>query len=129
MQFLNLRKFTLEVICSIFWVPKTVLNFTDGVNYSNWENQVADFKEETIIPNDIILWEFLTAIYQDIYKNDEVIRFITVKDNTDKAIKLFEKWVIKRDEARDLIQYEPIWWEEWDYFVKDNKKEVETKKD
>jgi len=128
MQFLNLRKFTLEVICSIFWVNKTVLNFTDGVNYSNSESQVKDFKEETIIPNDIILWEFLTIIYQDIYKTDEVIRYIAVKDNTDKAIKLFEKWVIKRDEARELVQYEPIWWKDWDYFVKDNK-EAETKKD
>ena len=59
MEFNLLRKFTTEKICAAFGVPKAVLNYTDGVNYSNGENQMQKFWEGTITPLQDLLAEFI----------------------------------------------------------------------
>ena len=56
MEFNLLRRFTTEKICSAFGVPKAILNYTDGVNYSNGDNQDKKFWEGTIEPKQK-LWE------------------------------------------------------------------------
>ena len=59
MEFMTLRKFTTEKICAAYGVPKSVLNYTDGVNYSNGENQSQKFWEGTITPLQDLFAEFL----------------------------------------------------------------------
>lgn len=59
MEFNLLRKFTTEKICAAFGVPKAILNYTDGVNYSNGENQDKKFWEGTIEPKQSLWEEFL----------------------------------------------------------------------
>lgn len=58
MEFNLLRRFTTEKICAAFGVPKAILNYTDGVNYSNGENQMQKFWEGTITPLQDLLAEF-----------------------------------------------------------------------
>ena len=50
MEFLEQRKFTTERICAVMGVPKVILNYTDGVNYTNAEVQYRKFIENTIRP-------------------------------------------------------------------------------
>lgn len=50
MEFNLLRRFTTEKICAAFGVPKAILNYTDGVNYANGEEQTKKFWEGTINP-------------------------------------------------------------------------------
>lgn len=59
MEFNLLRKFTTEKVCAAFGVPKAILNYTDGVNYSNGENQTQKFWEGTITPLQDLLAEFI----------------------------------------------------------------------
>lgn len=118
MQFVNLRKFTLEVVCSVFWVPKAVLNYTDWVNYANWEMQYEKYQDETLVPWEKVLWDFLTQIHNSIFQTEDVVKINTVKDDTSKAIKLFESQLINRDEARELIDYDMLWGDEGSSFMK-----------
>lgn len=52
MEFLSGRRFTTEKICACFGVPKAVLNYTDGVNYSTAEIQYIKFIENSVTPVD-----------------------------------------------------------------------------
>jgi len=70
MEFNLLRKFTTEKICAAFGVPKAILNYTDGVNYSNGENQTQKFWEGTISPLQDLLAEFI---------NNEVLPILGVQ--------------------------------------------------
>ena len=50
MEFINQRHLTTEKISAVFWVPKTILWYTETVNYSNWDNQRKEFIEWTLRP-------------------------------------------------------------------------------
>lgn len=50
MEYNLLRRFTTEKVCSALSVPKTVINYTDGVNYSTNDGQMRKFWEGTIAP-------------------------------------------------------------------------------
>lgn len=50
MEYNLLRRFTTEKVCAALGVPKSIINYTDGVNYSNGENQTRKYWEGTIAP-------------------------------------------------------------------------------
>ena len=50
MEFHTLRKFTTEKVCSVFGVPKSILNYTEDVNLANGQEQTAKFWQGTIEP-------------------------------------------------------------------------------
>lgn len=50
MEFMDLRDFTTSKICAAVGVPKSILWYTEDVNYSNWENQYQRYIENTIRP-------------------------------------------------------------------------------
>jgi len=50
MEFINQRHLTTEKISAVFGVPKTILWYTETVNYSNWDNQRKEFIEWTLRP-------------------------------------------------------------------------------
>ena len=50
MEFINQRHLTTEKISAVFWVPKSVLWYTESVNYSNGVSQRKEFIEWTLRP-------------------------------------------------------------------------------
>lgn len=58
MEFIGGRRFTTEKVCSAYGVPKVVLNYTDGVNYSTAEIQYQKFIENSVTPVDEDIVEF-----------------------------------------------------------------------
>lgn len=75
MEFIEQRKLTTEKVCTIFGVPKSILGYTDTVNYSNGREQRKEFLEGTIRPyeNDFehiintLLFMFRPDLYQKYY--------------------------------------------------------------
>ena len=59
MEFHVLRRFTTEKVCAMYGVPKTVLNYTDSVNYANGKEQTQKFWEGTVEPLEQALAEFV----------------------------------------------------------------------
>lgn len=67
MEFTALRAFTTERICSATWVPKTILGYSDNVNFSTSDNQYRKFIENTIRPLRNKLQHVLTAFIQSLW--------------------------------------------------------------
>ena len=59
MEFHVLRRFTTEKVCSVFGVPKSILNYTEDVNLANGQEQTKKFWEGTIDPLQKELEEFI----------------------------------------------------------------------
>lgn len=72
MEFINQRHLTTEKISAVFWVPKTILWYTENVNYSNWSNQRKEFIEWTLRPLEAdfehIVNRLLEMFRPDLYK-------------------------------------------------------------
>lgn len=66
MKFLEYRKFNSERVCAVMGVPKTILNYTEGVNYTNADNQYVKFIENTIRPLETKIEKILTLLIQNI---------------------------------------------------------------
>jgi len=66
MQFTALRGFTTERICSSMWVPKTILGYSDGVNYSTSDNQYRKYIENTVRPLQSQLEYILNTLIYDL---------------------------------------------------------------
>lgn len=128
MEFLQLRKFSLEVTCAVYEVPKSLLWYTDWVSYTNWNNQY-DIYRDTIEASEDKLWAFLDKILKLF---DTRYEFYFIKDNLRKlAIKAEIAWkmyktdnLISLDEAREIIQYEKA--KEWDRFFNDSTSQNNT---
>lgn len=61
MEYHLLRRFTTEKVCAVLGVPKTILNYTDGVNYSTNDGQTRKFWEGTIGPLERRIERSITA--------------------------------------------------------------------
>lgn len=80
MEFHVLRRFTTEKICAGYGVPKSVLNYTDDVNYANGAEQTKKFWEGTIEPLQEALAEFINKqLLPALGVNDIVLKFETRK--------------------------------------------------
>ncbi len=107
MDFLNQKKHKTEKVCATLWVPKIVLNYTDGVNYSNAEIQYQKFIENTIRPTE----RALEVIFNDLlapYLKDAEFYIIDkhINDYKDKLnlwISAVQNWILTRNEARQFI--------------------------
>lgn len=64
MEFLEGRHFTTEKICAAYGVPKVLLGYTDGVNFTNHEGQRKEFHDGTVADYDDV-WN---AMVNDIIK-------------------------------------------------------------
>ena len=78
------RKFSTEKICAGFGVPKAILNYTDGVNYSNGENQTQKFWEGTITPLQDLWAEFINKDILPILGVDKIKIEYNTKTFSDK---------------------------------------------
>ena len=80
MEFNVLRRFTTEKVCAGFGVPKSILNYTDEVNYANGQEQTKKFWEGTIEPLQEAVQEFFnTKLLPAIGVNDIKLKFETRK--------------------------------------------------
>lgn len=106
MEFEVLRKLTTQKICVAFSVPKTIMWYTDWVNYTNWDTQYVKFIENTIIPreekialwiNDI-LWRF--DEYKDVRFEFDSDHINDYDKRVEIAVKQVNNWLITVNEAR-----------------------------
>lgn len=115
MEFLELRKFALDIVSAIYEVPKSILWFTEQTNYSNWLTQY-DIYYDNIEALERKFAEYLQNILRQF---DPRYNFKFLQDNIRKLkIKSWIAGVLYRDknlitlnEAREIIQYEAL--DEW----------------
>lgn len=118
MEFINTRKFTLDMVCAVYEVNKDILWITETSNKSvgNVQSETYYFRIEE---KEKMIDEFMTGILQACFWPE--YSYVTLQDNirtltirSDLSVKLFEKGVITRNEAREILQYDPVeWWDEF----------------
>jgi phage portal protein BeeE len=59
------RRYATEKICAGLGVPRSILGYIEGVNYSNGDVQLKKFIENTIQPLERVLEKIFTALSQD----------------------------------------------------------------
>jgi len=122
MEFIELRKFTLDVVAWVYEVPKSILWFTENANYSNGLNQY-DIYLDTIEALEIKFSRFLTKVLKTF---DDQYVFIFLQDNLRKltlkaelAGSLYkDKEILTLNESRAIIQYDKV--DDWDKFYENN---------
>lgn len=112
-QFMNLRKFTLDMVCAVYEVPKDILWLTETSNRSVSSEQ-ADTYYSNIVVKENLLQEFLSKIvavclgeeYSFAIFHDN-FRILERKSKIAKEL-YKEAQLITLNEAREIIQYEEI---------------------
>jgi len=112
MEFTVLRGFTTERICSALWVPKTILGYSDGVNYSTSDNQYRKYIENTIRPLQTQLENILNVLIKSINK-DITIEFLDSNqfDFSQKIVdyeKLLWMGAVTANEIREEFWFEKM---------------------
>ena len=113
MEFYEYRKFNSERVCAVMGVPKTILNYTEWVNYSNADSQYTKFIENTIRPLETKFEIAITELLKEIapeYRFEFIDTHINdLSDRVEITEKMLKNWLITLDEARerlDLPSYE-----------------------
>jgi capsid portal protein len=111
MEFMDMRKFTTDKVCTAMSVPKTILGYHDGVNFSNAESMYRIFIEETIRPLEILIAQFFSGMIQTEFNTDLSFKFVDNRnfDREEKiteATKLIDSGLMTINEARDLLGME-----------------------
>ncbi len=109
MEFLNLRRYATERICAAMGVPRIILGYTEGINYTNAETQMAKYIENTIRP----LERFLEEVFTRLIALSDPSLSLRIVDNhsdgiaerTESVSRLVDRGVITRNEAREEIGY------------------------
>jgi len=115
MEFTALRWFTTERICSAMWVPKTILGYSDGVNYSTSDNQYRKYIENTIRPLQNQIEQMFNVLIKSINPNAR-IEFLDLNQfDYSQKITDFEKlvwiWSMTPSEVREELWLEELEWE------------------
>lgn len=66
MQFIAARKFTLDMVCGVYGVPKDIIGFTETSNRSVGDTQAQNYWEN-IEADEADIAEALTPIIERIY--------------------------------------------------------------
>lgn len=108
MDFLEQRKYTTEKICACMWVPRSILNYTDWINYTNADTQYKKFVDNTIKPNIDMVSYILTSLINQDFKKDIIVYISNnliddLKDKTEIANKNVSNWIWTRNEAREYL--------------------------
>lgn len=110
MEFVALRTFTTEKVCASMWVPKTILWYSDWVNYSTSDNQYRKYIENTIRPLQNQVQDILNTILVLIDPR-VTLSFLDLNefDFSQKIIDfnvLFGIWAITSNEIREELGYD-----------------------
>lgn len=118
MDFLNQRKLNRTEICSAFGVPSQLVGDPEGQTYSNFNEAVKSFWENTIIPRylDHIKYK-LTSDLLPRYADNLILTYDlsgvsalkeSQESKTKRTIDLWKNGLIKRNEARFALDYEDV---------------------
>lgn len=109
-EFLNLRKFSLELVCSVYGVNKDILGFTDTSNRSVGENQSMNYYT-LIEEKENLLDEFMTKIIKQIFGENfsyksikDTIRLLSARSSV--TTNLYNNGIITLNEARKIVGYD-----------------------
>lgn len=108
MEFINQRHLTTEKISAVFGVPKTILWYTESVNYSNWSNQRKEFIEWTLRPLEADLEHIMNRLIEmfrpDLRKKIRIKadgeQLEESQERQDWLRKDVQSWIITINEAR-----------------------------
>lgn len=75
MQFEKLRRLNTEKICSSYKVPKALIGYTDGVNYSTAQTQQSMFYEQTARPMQMMIEEIINTRLLPLIDGGENLKF------------------------------------------------------
>lgn len=110
-EFIAPRQFTTDKVCAGLSVPKTILGYHDGVNYSTADNHYRTFIEETIRPLEDLIADKFTEIIAKFFPNEN-IRFCFVDDRDfdrtakiDEYSKMLANWLITINEVCTEMWY------------------------
>lgn len=110
MEFSTLRWLTTEKVCAALWVPRTILWYSDWINYSTSDNQYRKYIENTIRPLQNEVEDIFNRL---IARIDPTVTFkfidnfqFDMDSKIDRSIKLFEHWALTVNELREIT------WEE-----------------
>lgn len=103
MEYNLLRRFTTEKVCSVLSVPKTVINYTDGVNYSTNDGQYRKFWEGTVQPWNRFIEATINQLGQeDFGVTESGIKFNDRRFDTEESVREDLKLgIITINEARE----------------------------
>jgi phage portal protein BeeE len=111
MEFLELRKFTLDLVCWVYEVPKDILGYTETSNRSVGDTQSWNF-DDVIQSKKATLAEFITMMLKSTLGNEYSLEFkideqaMKIK-NIKTAGEAWQSWVAKLNEAREIANLEP----------------------
>lgn len=111
MQSLELKWKITERVCAVMWVPKSVLNYTEGVNYTNWDTQFEIFVEQCVKTYENTISFVLQELLQDIIPSCKVDM---VEDSTvslSKLLTIWEKMVKNWFQTRNWVREQLLWLE------------------
>lgn len=116
MEFINQRHLTTEKISAVFWVPKTILWYTENVNYNNGVNQRKEFIEWTLKPLESdfehILNKLLEMFRPDLFKKIRIKadgeQLEETQERMDWLRKDVQSGIITINEARIERWYEAV---------------------
>lgn len=114
MEFINQKKLTTDKVASCFWVPKTILWYTEWVNYTNANQQKEEFLEWTISPFERFYEYIVNSLIQKFLPNltTEYIKCDSESIEDRKWIEDWQRadirlWIITINEARLERDLEP----------------------
>ena len=116
MEFINQRHLTTEKISAVFWVPKTILWYTESVNYSNGDNQRKEFIEWTLRPleNDFehilnkLLEQFRPDLFAKLWIKVDWEQLEETQERMEWLRKDVASWIMTINEARIERWFEAI---------------------
>ncbi len=93
-DFINQRKLTIEKVCSVFQVPRSILGYSEGVIKSNGETNYSSYVQGTIRPYEAHLEFILNTIYGKFVSDDLELGGMKIRldgENIDDR-KMIEEW-------------------------------------
>jgi HK97 family phage portal protein len=108
-KWVGMRQIATEKICAAMGVPKSILNYTDGVNYANGAQQYQVFVENTVRPLEDKFEAILTSLLSAYGCVAEIVdeHISQAMQWADIAIKLKAAGLLTVDEAREYVGEDP----------------------
>lgn len=111
-EFLEQRKFSLALVCSVYGVNADLLGITENSNRSTGDVQ-TELYYDSIEEEEDMFDEFFTKILQAVYA-DWSLTFNAVKDSlrtlqkkASIATEIYQGGLVSLDEGREIIGYQP----------------------
>lgn len=96
------RKLTTDKVCAILGVNKSILGYTENVNYANGREQKAEYIEGTVVPYEEFLEHVLNSCFE-MFTNDFDPETYTVNVQSENPYNVFDVQKSQREDVKDGI--------------------------